>query len=118
MNVEVNEWIDATTGVTVERSGGVVTVTFDRPHRKNAVTPDGGLALRDGLRSVVSPTGFWPSRAPVRTSARALTSDKPATRLRARWNACGSGGCGHGALRLAQEGLHHVLVGIASQTQG
>ena len=41
-----------TEGLRVERADGVVTVTLDRPHRKNAVTGDGWADLLEVLRSV------------------------------------------------------------------
>lgn len=55
---------ETTAGVRVERVDGVVTITLDRPHRKNAVTPDGWVRLGEiyseielGRDSVVVITG-------------------------------------------------------------
>jgi enoyl-CoA hydratase/carnithine racemase len=39
-------------GVKVQRAGGVVTVTLDRPRRKNSITPAGWLALTAAFRAV------------------------------------------------------------------
>jgi 2-(1,2-epoxy-1,2-dihydrophenyl)acetyl-CoA isomerase len=51
--------------VLVARADGVVTVTLNQPRRKNAVTPQGWLALRDAFSSVT----LGPDRVVVVTGA-------------------------------------------------
>jgi enoyl-CoA hydratase/carnithine racemase len=45
-----------TSGIAVERHRGVVTITFNRPAAKNAISPAGWSALKDALTSVRMPT--------------------------------------------------------------
>lgn len=44
--------MDENDELLVERDGGVLTLVLNRPARKNAITPEGWLALRDVLRSI------------------------------------------------------------------
>jgi enoyl-CoA hydratase/carnithine racemase len=44
------------TGIDVARHHGVVTITFNRPAAKNAITPAGWSSLKDALASIRMPT--------------------------------------------------------------